>query len=147
MNVRLYCPRCGRAMSVARVHLRTLIGCPHCDHGFRPAAITPLSAAPAGRSVPGHPPVHPGSLRTLPTEARSRVAAGLLGIFLGCLGIHRFYLGYHGIGAVQLCLTLGGFLIPPVVCCAPLVAVWGFVEGVLCLAGRMNDAEGRPLEP
>ena len=24
---------------------------------------------------------------------KSRVAAGILGIFLGCLGIHKFYLG------------------------------------------------------
>ncbi len=75
---------------------------------------------------------------------RSRVAAGLLGIFLGWLGIHRFYLGYSGVGVVQLLLGLGG--------CATFGAtsaissIWGLIEGILILAGSMNtDAEGRPL--
>lgn len=27
-------------------------------------------------------------------DQKSRIAAGLLGIFLGCYGVHNFYLGY-----------------------------------------------------
>ena len=43
--------------------------------------------------------------------AKSKLAAGLLGIFLGALGIHRFYLGYNAIGVIQLILGLPlGFL-------------------------------------
>ena len=35
-------------------------------------------------------------------QAKSKLAAGLLGIFLGYLGVHNFYLGYAGRGLVQL---------------------------------------------
>ena len=46
--------------------------------------------------------------------AKSKMTAGLLGIFLGGFGVHRFYLGYTGIGVAQICVTLftcgiGGF--------------------------------------
>jgi TM2 domain-containing membrane protein YozV len=70
--------------------------------------------------------------------AKSKIVAGVLGILLGGFGIHRFYLGYTGIGIAQIVvtiLTLG------------LGAVWGFIEGILILvgAGITTDAQGRPL--
>jgi len=37
---------------------------------------------------------------------KSKLAAGLLGVFLGSLGIHRFYLGYVGIGIIQIIVTI-----------------------------------------
>ena len=37
---------------------------------------------------------------------KSRVAAGVLGILLGGLGIHNFYLGYTKRGVAQLLITL-----------------------------------------
>ncbi len=43
-----------------------------------------------------------------PKEGKSWVAALLLSFFLGVLGIHRFYLGYTGIGILML-LTGGVF--------------------------------------
>jgi hypothetical protein len=70
---------------------------------------------------------------------RSQLVAGLLGIFLGGLGVHRFYLGYTAIGVAQLLVTF--------VTCG-LGAVWGFIEGILILTGSLNaDAEGKPLAP
>jgi len=70
-------------------------------------------------------------------ECKSKLAAGLLGIFLGGFGIHRFYLGYVGIGIVQIIVTLITF---------GFGALWGFIEGILILAGGMDkDAQGRPL--
>ncbi|MDQ0863686.1 TM2 domain-containing protein [Arthrobacter globiformis] len=76
-------------------------------------------------------------------QPKSKLAAGLLGIFLGGLGIHRFYLGYTTIGIVQLLLTvfLGVFTFG-------LVGLWGFVEGIMILAGAnyfRQDAKGMPL--
>ncbi|HVP13440.1 MAG TPA: TM2 domain-containing protein [Phycisphaerae bacterium] len=67
---------------------------------------------------------------------KSKVVAGVLGIILGGLGAHRFYLGYIGIGLLQLALTIvtGG-----------LAAIWGFVEGIVCLCGGMRDADGLKL--
>lgn len=70
-------------------------------------------------------------------QQKSRIAAGVLGIFLGGFGVHRFYLGYTTIGIIQLVVTLVTFGVGH---------LWGFVEGILILAGTINqDAEGRPL--
>lgn len=38
---------------------------------------------------------------------KSKMAAGLLGIFLGGLGVHNFYLGYTGKAVAQLLISLG----------------------------------------
>ncbi len=35
-------------------------------------------------------------------EPKSKIAAGLLGVFLGVFGVHRFYLGYTTIGVTNL---------------------------------------------
>ena len=65
---------------------------------------------------------------------KSKLAAGLLGIFLGAWGIHRFYLGYVGIGIIQIIVTLITF---------GFGALWGFIEGILILTGTFNkDAKG-----
>lgn len=72
-----------------------------------------------------------------PPGAKSKLAAGLLGIFLGGLGVHRFYLGYTGIGIIQIVVTL--------VTCG-IGSLWGLIEGILILAGSINrDAQGMPL--
>lgn len=67
---------------------------------------------------------------------KSKLAAGLLGIFVGGLGVHRFYLGYVGIGIAQIFVTL---------ITLGAGALWGFIEGILILTGSINkDAKGRP---
>lgn len=76
-------------------------------------------------------------------QPKSKIAAGLLGIFLGGFGIHRFYLGYTTIGIIQLVLTLVVSLFT-----FGLVALWGVVEGIMILAGAAyfrRDAHGVPL--
>ncbi|NIT36385.1 MAG: NINE protein [candidate division Zixibacteria bacterium] len=85
------------------------------------------------------------------TELKSKLIAGLLGIFIGALGIHRFYLGYTGIGLTQLLLTVLGSALA--VCTFGItavipagVAIWGLIEGILILTGSINkDAKGWPL--
>ncbi len=76
-------------------------------------------------------------------DRKSKVAAGLFGIFLGGLGIHNFYLGYKNRGMTQLLLGTIGVLI----IVGPIIsAMWGFIEGIKILVGTINvDAEGRPL--
>lgn len=69
---------------------------------------------------------------------KSRIIAGLLALFLGALGAHRFYLGYYTIGVAQVVvtgLTLG------------YGVLWGFVEAILLFSGNMDrDAKNRPLK-
>lgn len=68
---------------------------------------------------------------------KQKLTAGLLGILLGGLGIHRFYLGYTTIGVIQIVVTI---------ITAGAGALWGFVEGILILVGKIDkDAEGKAL--
>lgn len=78
-------------------------------------------------------------------EAKSKLGAGLLGIFVGALGVHNFYLGYNSKAITQLLLTVVGWILCGL---GPIVAsVWGFIEGVMILAGSIDkDAEGKPLK-
>jgi TM2 domain-containing membrane protein YozV len=70
---------------------------------------------------------------------RSKIVAGVLGIVLGGFGVHRFYLGYTGIGIIQLIVTI--------ITCG-VGALWGFIEGILILCDVINrDADGKPLSP
>ncbi len=75
------------------------------------------------------------------TNQKSKIAGGLLGIFLGGLGVHNFYLGYTGKAVAQLLITIlsCGFL-------SFVSAIWGLIEGILILTGSINtDAMGVPL--
>jgi TM2 domain-containing membrane protein YozV len=83
------------------------------------------------------------------TAPKSKIAAGLFGIFLGGLGVHRFYLGYAGIGAAQLILSIVGLI---TLCFGVGIFfwiaawLWGLIEGILILAGVIDkDAQGQPL--
>lgn len=73
---------------------------------------------------------------------KSRLVAGLLGIFLGVFGVHNFYLGYTGKAVAQLlisvlsCFTLAG-----------VSEIWGLIEGILVLTNKdSKDAKGNPLK-
>ena len=57
---------------------------------------------------------------------KSRTVAGVLGILLGGLGVHKFYLGYVGAGIVHVVLTV-------LVLTAPISVIVGLVEGILYL--------------
>lgn len=74
-------------------------------------------------------------------QAKSKLVAGLLGIFLGSLGIHNFYLGFTKRAIIQIVVSV-------VTCGAG--GIWGFVEGILILLDKypanMADANGTPLE-
>lgn len=69
-------------------------------------------------------------------QSKDRIAAGLLGIFLGGLGIHKFYLGYNKEGLIMiLCSVLScGFL-------APIVEIIGFIEGIIYLTKSPEEFE------
>lgn len=77
-----------------------------------------------------------------PSQMKSKVAAGLLGILLGAFGAHNFYLGYTGKAVAQLLITLVSCFTLGVVS-----AIWGLVEGIMILTGSISeDAKGIPLK-
>jgi hypothetical protein len=67
-----------------------------------------------------------------PLSDKSKLAAGLLQIFLGAFGVGRFYLGDTGIALAQL-FTCGG------------LGVWSLIDGIMILTGDVRDKNGRPL--
>lgn len=100
---------------------------------------------------PGYAPQQPGYAPQYGNpgySAKSKVGAGLLGIFLGSLGVHNFYLGYTGKAVAQLLLTL---LLWWALGLGPLIAgIWGLVEGILILCSQYGspwhkDANGYEL--
>lgn len=112
--------------------------------------MTQSPARPAAFGPP--PPPLPPNLQPLRAHVervyshRNKIVAGLLGIFLGGLGIHRFYLGYTGVGLLMLLLTVVAGKVTLGVSCG-FVQLWGMIEGIVILCGGFNDADGRPLRP
>ena len=75
------------------------------------------------------------------TNTKSKLAGGLLGIFLGYFGVHNFYLGYTGKATAQLLITVLSCGILSIVS-----TIWGLIEGIMILSGSINtDAKGNPL--
>jgi hypothetical protein len=60
------------------------------------------------------------------------MTALLLSIFLGTLGVDRFYLGHTGVGIGKL-LTLGG------------CGIWALIDLILIAMRNVTDSDGLPL--
>lgn len=65
---------------------------------------------------------------------KKKLAALLLCLFLGGLGIHRFYVGKVGTGILQI-VTIGGFF-----------GIWVLIDLIMIIAGKFSDKEGKFLE-
>ncbi len=96
-------------------------------YGYQP----PMYSPPQYQPQPGMQPP-PGYIQ------RSRIAAGILAILLGALGVHSFYLGNTSQGLMKLLITLLTFGIGAIV-----MTVIGILDGIKLLDGRINtDAYG-----
>ncbi len=76
-------------------------------------------------------------------SSKNKVAAGLLGIFLGGLGIHKFYLGFTGPGLVFLLVNTIGFAVTWIMLFIPNVVLGliAFVEGIIYLTKSDEEFE------
>ena len=80
-------------------------------------------------------------------RGKSTLVAYLLLIFLGTLGIHRFYLGRTGTAVTQLVLTIIGWLTAIILIGFALLAVvWVWVIVDLFLVPGIIEAENDKLE-
>jgi hypothetical protein len=98
----MFCPNCGKELSD---QAQT---CPHCGHPLKPVRA-------AGGAV---------------VSPRSRLAALLFCIFLGYLGVHRFYVGKVGTG-IAMIFTLGG------------LGIWVLIDLIVIATGSFKDIDGK----
>jgi hypothetical protein len=92
-------------------------------------AMAPL---PAANLVAPAPP-YPGQQTPAgPDTPKDWMVALLLSIFLGYLGIDRFYIGHVGLGLLKL-FTFGG------------CGIWWLVDVILIATNSLKDSQGRPL--
>lgn len=73
-------------------------------------------------------------------NTKDHVAAGLLAIFLGSLGIHKFYLGYNTPGFIMLAVTIVGSIFSLGLAGLAMVVI-SIVEGVLYLSKSQTEFE------
>ncbi len=127
------CPYCGVPAGIGRLY------CPNCGNATLPQAVVCVKC--------GCNLVQPGYGQGAPNPAaiqKSKIAAGLLGIFLGGLGIHNFYLGFTGKATTQLILGLLSLVTCGIT--GIVSAIWGLVEGIALLTSSYaTDANGIPL--
>lgn len=129
----MFCRNCGNQMdNSAAVCVKCGVPtgqgvnfCPNCGNQTAPGAAVCTSCGVALTQV-------------VQGEQKSKMAAGLLGIFLGGWGVHNFYLGNTTRGIIQIVVT--------VVTCG-VGALWGLIEGIMILCGSIKtDAKGVPLK-
>lgn len=140
-----YCKNCGEPYMTDEAIMCVKCGvskgqgsnyCHNCGKPLQPGANVCLNCGVAAAG-------------SVPANAKSKMVAGLLGIFLGCFGVHNFYLGYTGKAVTQLVLTIVGIVLSCIFIGAFIVLgvwIWALIEGVMILTGSISqDAQGNPL--
>ena len=109
-----------------RVNAHTLIQ-PDGTLEWKPLSSFPEFAGEFKSAPPPLPTAPPTS--AIASRASNKIAAGVCGILLGSLGIHKFILGYTGAGLIMLLVTvltcgIGGMV----------THIIGLIEGIIYLA-------------
>lgn len=141
-----FCVSCGVAAGQGNAY------CSNCGNAVAPNAAVCLKCG-AALGMQG---VQGNSAAGIVTGAqKSKIAAGLLGIFLGGFGVHNFYLGYTGKAIAQVLMGSLGILLTLFSCGILFIfifaaigsSIWGLIEGIMILCGSIKvDGKGIPLK-
>lgn len=141
-----FCVNCGVAAGQGNAY------CSNCGNAVAPNAAVCLKCG-AALGMQG---MQGNSAAGIVTGAqKSKIAAGLLGIFLGGFGVHNFYLGYTGKAIAQVLMGSLGILLTLFSCGFLFIfifaaigsSIWGLIEGIMILCGSIKvDGKGIPLK-
>ena len=120
------CPRCGATVAQPNQYAQAN---PYANQAQPNQYANPYQNPQQGPAAPAAP--------------KSRMVAGLLGIFLGGFGVHNFYLGFTKKALIQL-------LVSVLSCGIAYIGmqIWGLIEGIFYLTkheGYLTDANGNML--
>jgi TM2 domain-containing membrane protein YozV len=125
----MYCRNCGKELTGTPEICLTCGARPLAGKGFCNACGAETNALAEicikcgtrlGRAVSGD------------VSPKSRLAVTLLAWFLGCFGVHRFYLGKIATGILMI-ITLGGF------------GIWSLIDFIIAITGNMKDKDGKAI--
>jgi len=125
----MYCRNCGNEVSEKTV-MCVACGTPpkagnkYCYNCKTETAANAIICMKCGVSLKGE--------NVIEGEGKDWLTTLLLCVFLGWLGIHRFYTKHNGIGVAQL-LTCGGCFI------------WNLIDLIQIINGTFTDADGHKL--
>jgi len=135
----MFCPSCGQEVPDSAKFCKFCGGT--IQEGAQPA---PGDQQPPAQQQPQQPMQQPQyqqapaqqyappGMQAQAGEGKDWLITLLLAIFLGGLGIHRFYTGHTVIGIVQL-LTAGG------------CGIWALIDIITIATGSFKDANGNAL--
>lgn len=127
----LTCPFCQMRLNVPASQAGVVTACPSCGGKFQ----VPVPQAAQGY---GGGPQYGGYQQPEVREfANKKIAAGICGIMLGGLGIHKFILGFNTAGTIMLVVWLVGFItgmciVIPILASVAMNVI-GLVEGIIYL--------------
>ncbi len=114
------CKECGQQISDSAAV------CPHCGA----PVVKDVYCQSCGTKIPEDTKFCPscgkpvGQVRAVTPQDKDKVVAGLLGIFLGSLGIHYFYIGKTTAGILTIVISL---------CSCGIWSIVTFVQGIYIL--------------
>lgn len=124
----MFCRNCGtqlddRAVACLKCGANPRVGvsyCWHCGKPTAPPAVVCVSCGVALSPVSHNP------------RAENKIAAGVCGILLGWLGVHKFILGMTGAGLTMLLVSIVGGILT---CGIAAWVMWiiGLIEGIVYL--------------
>lgn len=136
------CPQCGAPIAQGATE------CKYCGEGIK--QVTPQQQVPQQPQYQQQAPNYQQPYQQAPYQqpqvinvynqnpygdgvnpawpVKSKIAAGILGILLGGLGIHKFYMGKIGMGILYLLF-----------CWTGIPAIIGFIEGIIYLCSNDHN--------